>query len=109
MEPTPRLHRTAAQWHALIRQFETSGLSRAAFCREQNLSYPSFCLWHNRLAGQRAELAPTESLFAPLAVAPAPLHTHPDAHQPVPFGLTLRLGSWLTLEVHAGVRVGHRE
>ncbi len=109
MKHAPRIHRTAAQWHTLIRQFETSGLSRAAFCREQNLSYPSFCLWHNRLAGQRAESAPTASLFAPLAVAPAPVHASPDAPQPVPFGLTLRLGSWLTLEVHTGVRGGHRE
>ncbi len=117
MQSRSRIHRTSAQWHALIHQFESSGQSRAAFCRERNIGYPSFCLWYNRLAGKRVKPALTElatgNLFAPLTLAfepaaePAPVRA--PVSQPAPFCLSLKLGPWLTLEVHAGVRGGHRE
>ena len=45
---TPR--RSAEQWQALIEQWQQSGQSAKAFCREHDLGYASFCQWRKRLA-----------------------------------------------------------
>ena len=47
-------------WQAAVAQQELSGLSAAAFCREQGLSYQSFISWRKRLAteGRRLGLQP---------------------------------------------------
>ncbi|MEQ8819219.1 MAG: hypothetical protein RLY93_03175 [Sumerlaeia bacterium] len=37
-------------WQAAVAQQELSGLSAAAFCREQGLSYQSFISWRKRFA-----------------------------------------------------------
>lgn len=44
------VRRTAAQWRALVEQFEQSGLSARAFCDRHQLGYASFCQWRRRLA-----------------------------------------------------------
>lgn len=103
MKSGQRIHRTASQWQALIRQFEISGQSRTAFCRDRNIGYPSFCLWYNRLAGTATDKpAPAGELFTPLAFAPERLSPAPEASQPAHFCLTVTLGQWLTLKVNSG-------
>ena len=41
--------RSAAQWQALVEQWQQSGQSARQFCREQELGYASFCQWRRRL------------------------------------------------------------
>jgi hypothetical protein len=53
----------AAQWQALLRQQSDSGLSGAAFCREQNIRVKNFRWWKRRLrgtAGPELSTAPRE-------------------------------------------------
>ena len=44
-----RIRRSQADWKALIKQQKQSGLSAAAFCREQGVLAKSFYHWRNRL------------------------------------------------------------
>ena len=44
-----RIHRSPEQWQALLDQYETSGLSQRAFCRQADLSYSTFSRWRRRL------------------------------------------------------------
>lgn len=41
--------RTQAQWHAIINDFATSDLSGAAFCKQHQIQYASFCKWRQKL------------------------------------------------------------
>ena len=42
--------RTSAQWQALVLQQRNSSLSAPSFCKQKNISYPSFCNWRRRCA-----------------------------------------------------------
>ena len=42
------------QWQGILRQWERSGKSKAAFCRERNLSQWSFHYWAKRLKERQA-------------------------------------------------------
>lgn len=41
--------RTAAQWHGIVEAQLASGLSAPKFCREKQISYPSFMNWKKKL------------------------------------------------------------
>jgi hypothetical protein len=45
-----RIRHTESEWRALVKQFEASGQSEAAFCRAGKLSRRSFREWRKRLA-----------------------------------------------------------
>lgn len=55
-----RIRRTQSEWRALVKKFEASGQSEAAFCRKAKLSRRSFREWRKRLAG--ADAAPRRGL-----------------------------------------------
>lgn len=44
-----RVKRSASDWHTIIKQYEHSGRSRAAFCRSQSLSPSTFDVWYRKL------------------------------------------------------------
>ena len=49
--------RSAAQWQALVEQWQHSGQSAKQFCHERELGYASFCQWRKRLMQEsRAEV-----------------------------------------------------
>ena len=53
----------ATRWQAVLRQQSESGLSGAAFCREQNIRIKNFRWWKRRLrgtAGPELSTAPRE-------------------------------------------------
>ncbi|ASJ74583.1 IS66 family insertion sequence element accessory protein TnpA [Granulosicoccus antarcticus] len=50
--------RNQAQWQKLIEQQARSGLSAAAFCRHEDIGYPSFMAWRNRLRVPERETIP---------------------------------------------------
>lgn len=44
-----RRNRNEQQWRAIIRSYESSGLSQAAYCRRENLPPSSFQKWRKKL------------------------------------------------------------
>jgi hypothetical protein len=53
-------------WRRVMRQWQQSGLSAARFCRQRNLSLPSFYAWKRTLAQRDAEAA----RFVPVRIVP---------------------------------------
>lgn len=49
-----RPRRSAAQWRELIAEQLRSGLSAKQFCAENDLGYPSFQNWKNKLSAERS-------------------------------------------------------
>lgn len=48
-------------WQAHVKAQQQSGLNRAEYCREQNLSYDAMTYWHNKLSkssSKKSTLAP---------------------------------------------------
>ena len=43
------MRHTSAQMQELIRAWHQSGLSKKAYCRQQNLGYSTFHYWYKRL------------------------------------------------------------
>ena len=60
------------RWEGIVQQQSESGLSAAAFCREQQISYQSFGYWKRRL--QRGDEQPLvqSSRFQEVRIAPGP-------------------------------------
>ena len=44
-----RVKRSAADWQEIMKQYERSGRSRAAFCRSQSISPSTFDVWYRKL------------------------------------------------------------
>lgn len=61
-------------WNHLIREWETSGKSKKAYCRENDLSYWNFICWNGKLANK---LENEQPLVRITAEAPQSIkHTH---------------------------------
>lgn len=43
------MKRTLSQMQEICRQWEQSGLSRRAFCKQYNIAYQTFNYWHKRI------------------------------------------------------------
>ena len=50
-------HRTSEQWQQIFKQYASSNLQIAAFCKKQKLNTSSFYAWRKRLADM--SLSPT--------------------------------------------------
>ena len=49
-----KMKERAALWSGLIAEQRSSGISQAAWCRERNLSFNTFCNWRTRLNKEAA-------------------------------------------------------
>lgn len=49
-----RKHRSAAQWKRVIKDWQSSNLSVAQFCRENKIPTSAFYRWRQRLCKQKA-------------------------------------------------------
>lgn len=88
--------RSAEEWQAIINHFKNSGLSGASFCRQQDISYESFCKWRQRLLGasrksSRKEAAPKPSDFLDLSQLASSKNN---------WRITLKLGNGVELELN---------
>ena len=80
--PTNRHH----QWQQHIADWQQSGLSQAAFCQSQQLSYHQFIYWRQKLRpiSESANPARTQQLL--------PVHYSPQAYSTTDLTLTLPNG-----------------
>jgi len=83
------------RWHGVVAQWQESGQSRAAFCREQSLSLWQLCYWIKRFAGP-APTAVAKGLNGFVQVTP------PAAGGS---GVVLRLRTGVELELQPGFDV----
>ena len=99
MTHTPRAkrqpRRTIQQWQALLTQYEQSGLSQRAFCRESAISYSSFVRWRQRLSsGATGPVdAGGDGLFIEL------MNEAPDAPSTPSWDVELQLGERVFLRL----------
>lgn len=61
-----RVKRTALDWQALVREWESGTLSARRFCEQQGIGYASFCQWRKRLRAE-AEVAIAPASFIDLS------------------------------------------
>jgi hypothetical protein len=78
------------QWRAIIGKHATSGLSAAAFCREQGMSIHQFHWWRRRF--KREDLQGKESGFLQLAALSNSQYS----------GIRIRLHNQVLIEVERG-------
>ena len=95
-KPKTKVWRTKAQWKALLEAFNSSGLTKSAFCKQHQIATGSLHKWQKHFADQAAT---TEfiDITAPLAEARSPLTpSKPEGHWQV----ELELGAGVILRVH---------
>lgn len=87
----PDLH---ASWQQTLSDWQESGMSGAAFCKQQSLSYHQFVYWRRKLNGITVDKKVSPSGFA--RVAPVPKDRATD-------GLTVSLPGGVSITgLHAG-------
>ena len=94
-KPAKRTMRSRRQWKALLEEFNTSGLSKTAFCKKHRISTSSLYRWQ-QLFSQDAGGSDFIDVTEPLSVTPAaqPVHERDDNWQ---VELALGAGSVLRL------------
>jgi hypothetical protein len=87
--------RTQSQWHAIINDFSTSDLSGAAFCKQHQIQYASFCKWRQKLLPSTNSVLPNQ----PSSNAFIDLASLTDAKDPhdSTWHITLKLGNGVEL------------
>ncbi len=56
-------------WKRHIESYKASGLSRAAYCRKNGITYYQFKYWYRKLAGASVELVPIKLQAAEMTTA----------------------------------------
>ena len=69
------MRRTSEQWGELLRAQQLSGLSMAAFCREQGIREKSFYYWHRKRVAKIAEGGAFVRVMTPASRVSAPACT----------------------------------
>ena len=97
-QPTPRrrarIMRTQEQWKALLEEFNTSGLTRAAFCKKHRIATSSLYRWQQLF--ERARNADFIDVTEPLVNAP---ESHPTPVRDNDWQVELELGSGIVLRL----------
>lgn len=88
-----RIHRSREQWLQIIDDFQTSQLSIAAFCRQQQVSEGSFHRWRKLLRDSGA--LETEPLFVDIT----PPTEQPASALTPAWDIELTLGDGMVLRV----------
>ena len=91
-KPTTRVMRTQNQWKALLDEFNTSGLTKSAFCKKHRIAISSLYRWQQLFAEQPGEDSDFIDVTQSLSRTPLP----PPAHA--------RDNDWqVELELGAGI------
>ncbi|MDH3993610.1 MAG: hypothetical protein OEV47_11900 [Gammaproteobacteria bacterium] len=93
-KPAKRVKRSRSQWKALLKEFNTSGLSKTAFCKKHRIATSSLYRWQQILS-QDAGDTDFIDVTGPLSITPAaPVHG-PDNNWQV----ELELGAGIVLRL----------
>lgn len=103
-----------ARWQRIVSEWEQSGLSQAAFCREQGLSIPLFYYWRRRVKELAVGSSGQQTAFVEVPCTEASAGadgtgsgrgrstgTVADSN-PAASGVRLHLGSGMLVEVERG-------
>jgi hypothetical protein len=89
-----RVMRTQEQWKALLEEFNTSGLTRAAFCKKHRIATSSLYRWQQLF--EHASNTDFIDVTEPLANAPG---SHPVPVRDNDWQVELELGSGFVLRL----------
>lgn len=89
-----RIMRTQEQWRALLEEFNTSGLTRAAFCKKHRIATSSLYRWQQLF--EHVSDADFIDVTEPLANAP---QSHPDPVRDNDWQVELELGDGIVLRL----------
>ena len=89
-----RIMRTQEQWKALLDEYNTSGLTRAAFCKKHRIATSSLYRWQQLF--EHASNADFIDVTEPLANAPKP---HPVPVRDNDWQVELELGAGIVLRL----------
>jgi hypothetical protein len=73
-------------WEHHIKQWQSSGLSQAAYCRKHQLSAHRFYYWRRRLPASQEPAS-----FLPVALSASPVQPHPTIRIHAPNGFTIEI------------------
>jgi hypothetical protein len=90
-----RIMRTQEQWKALLEEFNTSGLTRAAFCKKHRIATSSLYRWQQLFDGHTGD-ADFIDVTEPLANAQG---SHPVPVRNNDWQVELELGSGIVLRL----------
>ena len=85
-----RIVRSPEEISSILRHFDESGLSVAAFCREAELASSTLHLWLRKRAEAEASPGGTRT-FQRLEIIPSALSPTPGIELSLPSGITLRV------------------
>ena len=91
LSQTPRKHRGREQWHALVTQWQASGVSAPKFCTEHNIAYSSFSKWRQFFDAQTEQIPEAQPSFVDLSAL--------ATDQPTGWHIILKLGQGVELEL----------
>jgi transposase-like protein len=66
--PSPRQAKHQ-HWSACVERWRRSGLSKAAFCRQESLSVATFHYWWRRLAQEATQAPSARAAFVPVKLS----------------------------------------
>ena len=92
----------AAHWRGVLERQGASGLSIAAFCRQESLSQPSFYAWRRRLQSPDAVKATNQESVSRRVASPSGFVPVRIESAPIGGALHIRWPDGVSLEVPAG-------
>ena len=96
IRPRSRLTRSRSQWKALLEEFNSSGLTKSAFCKKHRIATSSLYRWQRLLAEQPGGDSDFIDVTQPLSHTPLlpPAHARDNAWQ-----VELELGTGIVLRL----------
>jgi transposase-like protein len=92
------IRRSRQFWARQLAAAESSGMTKAAYCRQHGLDYRTFYRWFRRM-GDAATAPAASQALVPIAVrAPSPMVQPP--------AMTLRIGADVSLSIPTSVDAG---
>ena len=72
LRPRSRLTRSRSQWKALLEEFNSSGLTKSAFCTKHQIATSSLYRWQRLFVEQAGEVTDFIDVTQPLSGTPLP-------------------------------------
>ena len=85
------------EWRTLFERFGQSGMTRVAFCKQEDVGLATFDAWRRRILAAGCESAPSRFIELHMSGAgtptldlPCPVSKSPDLTVELPYGVILR-------------------